>query len=574
LKHADKYLGINQANTLERNHQVAQMRDVYAQAESVIAWLGDSTADEDAGFLLASAPSSPWSDEDFGLITRLLSKPYFSRIWIVQEVMLARSLEIWSGIHRADANTFSMGLLQRIPPFEPFDKYSPYVSPRARAWASPGRRLLQYREYWREGSSSLAYAKWFGLRTLLDSFSASQSSEKLDKVYALLGIAYDVHESPNPIRPDYNKPAVEVLIDVLCNQHRKIIRRDNFADMEEHDFADAVRCMLGVSRTEYVKYMARKVPDFDQHSFVFIAGVLPTASLRFIDTVVHWSHTQEICGQSYSPKQLRADKRVPELDRIAVSNIDYRWHNVEDRSCFESVVAQSTHAILDSIADNYASTDSNDSRQGIDSGGLDFFDVLSRSFLSAAERCKTAIRDTQHDKISAKAFYSTFSGSRGTQGILYGRIPSNAWKGMRIVMFDGPTRAQNALLLQPTHENGWCIAGVAHLLEVPKAQTMTRDNKLSLRHTTSMLLQKLKVASNTTYCKSGAEEPESKMRVCLQYCDIMDLLDLCRCDVLDRTHLKHILKEALESEHATEPHECSEGKGGCNIVRVGSTWSG
>ncbi|KAF2826023.1 HET-domain-containing protein, partial [Ophiobolus disseminans] len=36
---------IDQSNVKERNHQVAQMRDIYTMASSVIVWLGPSSGD-------------------------------------------------------------------------------------------------------------------------------------------------------------------------------------------------------------------------------------------------------------------------------------------------------------------------------------------------------------------------------------------------------------------------------------------------------------------------------------------------------------------------------------------------
>jgi hypothetical protein len=82
-------LCIDQSNVLERNHQVALMSKIYEGAAYVIAWLGlDSRAskvkpsDEEGRFNLSKE-----------LTFDILADPYFSRLWVVQEFMLARSVD-------------------------------------------------------------------------------------------------------------------------------------------------------------------------------------------------------------------------------------------------------------------------------------------------------------------------------------------------------------------------------------------------------------------------------------------------------------------------------------------------
>jgi hypothetical protein len=540
----------------------------------VIAWLGESTVNENMGFFLASSPSSHWSDEDYSRVTALLTKPYFTRAWIVQEFVLAQVLELWSGSHRANADILTTGWLQHIPPFEPFDKHLPYVSEKAKAWQSPGRKLLQYREYWREGKSSRAFAESFRLRALLDSFSTMQCSERVDKVYALLGIAYDAHETANPIKPNYNKSAVEVLIDVLRNQ----IGRRTPKDMEEHDFVDSLRCMLGVSRVECIRYIAHKFPNTAQHIFVLAAGIAPVASLHFIDTIARWSHAWNSHERPTPSEQQAFDTFVAQSKRGDTSYVDYHWHMCEDRPRFEAVIAQSTKAMMNCII---AATVQND---GINlwsrhhAHGLDLFHILSRSFIYGAEQCTAAIREYDKSKDIQNKDYATFVGSKGIKGIVYGNGLFSTWKGMRIAVFAGAARAQNALLLQQADNSCWYVAGVAHLLD-PTLQTTHRGITYSIRHVNGTFQRMLKATYDSSRSREseGTKKPErqeSCTRFCLQYCDVMDLLDLCRCNLLDQNQLECILKESLNAEHANEPHQCSGVGEGCNILRVGSTWSG
>ncbi|KAF2830838.1 HET-domain-containing protein, partial [Ophiobolus disseminans] len=67
---------INQSDLLERNHQVAQMRDVYTKAESVIAWLGLTQGHEELAFLLTRHPGLIGVKKIRIKLLNLLNKPY------------------------------------------------------------------------------------------------------------------------------------------------------------------------------------------------------------------------------------------------------------------------------------------------------------------------------------------------------------------------------------------------------------------------------------------------------------------------------------------------------------------
>ncbi|KAF2828878.1 HET-domain-containing protein, partial [Ophiobolus disseminans] len=75
-------LCIDQENIDERNHQVTQMASIYSSAMFTIAWLGEATGNED------------FESRQYGFETRqamieLLKRPYWCRVWIIQEFLLA-----------------------------------------------------------------------------------------------------------------------------------------------------------------------------------------------------------------------------------------------------------------------------------------------------------------------------------------------------------------------------------------------------------------------------------------------------------------------------------------------------
>lgn len=94
---------INQSDTGERNTQVQDMANTYKDARQVIGWVGELTQEAPRGFQLFRDLVSRINDEDFGTfvdgyirdvsndlnwlaLVDLLDRPYWIRLWILQEV--------------------------------------------------------------------------------------------------------------------------------------------------------------------------------------------------------------------------------------------------------------------------------------------------------------------------------------------------------------------------------------------------------------------------------------------------------------------------------------------------------
>jgi hypothetical protein len=105
-------LCINQDDVAERNHQVALMSAIYSKAMTVTVWLGRSNENSHilAEFFRRIAPST----KDIGEFTRsfqgfvcsepgktawyaFLDRPYWTRLWIVQELFLANRIVMFLG---------------------------------------------------------------------------------------------------------------------------------------------------------------------------------------------------------------------------------------------------------------------------------------------------------------------------------------------------------------------------------------------------------------------------------------------------------------------------------------------
>ena len=111
---------INQDNVHERNKQVALMHKIYSKAENVVVWLGEEGPDDGMAFgfvpiLLSYLPpvSAGHGATGQGVVagqalpivgspawialSRIFSRPYFRRSWIIQEVALARDAVVHCG---------------------------------------------------------------------------------------------------------------------------------------------------------------------------------------------------------------------------------------------------------------------------------------------------------------------------------------------------------------------------------------------------------------------------------------------------------------------------------------------
>ncbi|KAL6832013.1 heterokaryon incompatibility domain-containing protein [Trichoderma camerunense] len=105
---------INQLDYDERQAQVQAMALVYSRATCVISWLGTLPQEYDEGCRALSQVSevscTRWSEREWKALKYLSYAPYWTRVWVVQEVLLASHLTIWCGPF-----TFSPTLLGRTP---------------------------------------------------------------------------------------------------------------------------------------------------------------------------------------------------------------------------------------------------------------------------------------------------------------------------------------------------------------------------------------------------------------------------------------------------------------------------
>jgi hypothetical protein len=173
---------IDQLNLDERNQQVRFMSEIYKNCTFVTAWLGQD------GDTRVAAKNFLEAKSKYHLLV-LLDNPYFHRLWIVQEVLLAPRVRVLCGktwlefgvmLHSAAENDY---------------------------WVTPHVRSVAPFLIW----DSLMGRDSRTLGQCLERYSGNLSQDPRDKVYGLLGL---VKENERP-EVDYNKTVAEVYIDAL-----------------------------------------------------------------------------------------------------------------------------------------------------------------------------------------------------------------------------------------------------------------------------------------------------------------------------------------------------------------------
>ncbi|MCJ1479437.1 hypothetical protein MMC13_008123 [Lambiella insularis] len=250
---------INQLNMLERSHQVALMRVIYHRAAQVIAWLGpddqytmdainlietifaktvsaDSIFKADAGTIwnhqatemlgLPRFPSPRWE-----ALARLFERPYFRRLWVVQELVVSADAIAWCGpwsvrwalIEHAARLLISSGWLRALQ-----EVYGVKVRPSF--IQTIGNCKLHFHET-RGG-------KGMELDFLLCSTRRFQTTDPRDKVIALIGLTKDAKKYESSMT-DYSKRIMDLYRDTtgqLISTKRSLLLLSSVEDSLDRSF--------------------------------------------------------------------------------------------------------------------------------------------------------------------------------------------------------------------------------------------------------------------------------------------------------------------------------------------------
>lgn len=215
---------INQSNKAEQSSQVQLMYRIYSLAKSVMVWLGAKSHDSNKAFRfmrdLAGSPQNAQSrieseshEPDFEALVNLFERDYWSRVWVVQEILNGKSVNVCCGKESITWQSL-LDLVKLLEQHEGSLKLS----------FRPDRKNSQNRQSYAHvlisgGPSSVENLKQYrgqGARSLLDVLRicrTKHASQPRDKVYGILGM---LHESvQSHLFPDYNASLRQVYTDVV-----------------------------------------------------------------------------------------------------------------------------------------------------------------------------------------------------------------------------------------------------------------------------------------------------------------------------------------------------------------------
>lgn len=236
-------LCINQSDPLEKSVQIQQMMTIFEKAETVVAWLGESTAQTRAAFklmrVLHNREVAVHHDNGTCHITqdllqeihRLFSSAWLARTWVRQEIFTARSLVVRCGNASVTWEEF-MGAAVRAA----HGLSNPDCSSAKDVWKSTELPIWHYASQPSKGRMSLK-GKPYLLDLLADSHRFRVTDER-DIIYGIIGMTSTststtstTHETVEgrdntAILPiDYRRTVSQVFQDVfkyLLNSHSSL----------------------------------------------------------------------------------------------------------------------------------------------------------------------------------------------------------------------------------------------------------------------------------------------------------------------------------------------------------------
>lgn len=247
-------LCINQDDLAERARQVAQMKDVYCRAAIVHIWLGESNELSERAFDELHGLSEHLDYDEavpnrffdkgtmnghhqrWRAISEILYRPWFRRMWVIQEALSARRAMMVCGKDMIDLDLF-LKLINSMIKAGVLDMVMSYHPKRHELSGGPMRVAIEQLEFLVKAKFEVTnfFTAHKFKPTLLNYLAGTRWAEAtnpLDKVYGILSLAddtrtlgnWDAHRGKNrkwlPFKVDYNLSKEEVFINatkaILC----------------------------------------------------------------------------------------------------------------------------------------------------------------------------------------------------------------------------------------------------------------------------------------------------------------------------------------------------------------------
>jgi Heterokaryon incompatibility protein (HET) len=252
------------------------MGRIYAQAECVLAWLGEATDgsnlamqtlrnfdDTESAENMSTATDwrvdGQYDQDDLALVEMLCNREYWQRTWVIQEVLLAKKLEIICGGYSVSWKSFEAFTrhLQhhRLKTFSPNYALSSAVGrePSHETYMPYDLTALKQTSAFRILDHQLDGHSFANLSEVLEISASSKCRDPRDKVYAVLALI-DPEATVRSLVIDYRKSLRQLYLDVMksCEaDHTRDVSSDLFGAANElAKFGILLKGALGLARPE------------------------------------------------------------------------------------------------------------------------------------------------------------------------------------------------------------------------------------------------------------------------------------------------------------------------------------
>ncbi|KAK6531829.1 hypothetical protein TWF694_002994 [Orbilia ellipsospora] len=206
---------INQKNNMEKAQQVKRMGTLYSRAKRVIVWVGDERKEDSRALKILNrlqpAPTSEEvcvDDDDVRQIENFLSRDWFTRMWIIQELVLSDNVTVKCGSSELQWNAVIQGIrtcekIRRETQQGQLTDASFSIKGSHRAYALDRVRALRIAK------------KRYQFIKLRNMFFPNKSSRPPDKLFSLVHLAFDTIRGQDDFNPDYDSPDEIVLYNFM-----------------------------------------------------------------------------------------------------------------------------------------------------------------------------------------------------------------------------------------------------------------------------------------------------------------------------------------------------------------------
>ncbi|KKO97337.1 hypothetical protein THAR02_10557 [Trichoderma harzianum] len=164
---------IDQTSIEERGEQIQYMAEIYSKANRAIVWLGEAADNSDQALKSIRMAAdeehqSSQKDTDKQAVLAILDRPWFRRIWVLQEVAAAQHIVMMCGSTRIDGVNSLGGISLDIRP----------------------------------------------LGALIDMYHTHEATERHDKIFALLGMSSN-DPTTHGLLPNYKTPWDKLMVQLV-----------------------------------------------------------------------------------------------------------------------------------------------------------------------------------------------------------------------------------------------------------------------------------------------------------------------------------------------------------------------